>query len=251
MAASQLTSIATHQDLHIHLIQLLGECMGNETTINFDFKGTPEDFLDALRSIADELFRETGNILIGYREISNEFPIGETLYLEDVIECWFLPIQGERRKGEFSLRNIYTDIDGFPRYSPEPVLVLTLKEDDLDFLWPTWEWIYQEMVSRNLLKPAMTGNVNFPGKGQPTEVTSSDTLVDTSMIDEEIVEGGPRAGTLQRIADLRDFRKEEMREYGRPPRRKFACDHIHIDPRTVRKHAPRLWENWEKMDFME
>lgn len=225
--------------------------MGKKTTINFDFKGTPEDFIDAITSISNELFRETGNILIGYREISNEFPIGETLHLEDVIECWFLPIQGERRKGEFCLRNIYTDIDGFPRYSPEPVLVLTLKEDDLNFLWPTWERIYKQMVARRLLKSTIPEYPNHSGVGHDTKVASPDQIQDTKPVEKDLSVSSPRAGTSKKISDLIDFRKKYMSERREPPTRESACKQIHIDPRTVRKHAPRLWENWEKMDFME
>jgi len=59
----------------------------------------------------------------------------------------------------------------------------------------------------------------------------------------------PNLPTAQKIQKLAEYREHNRHQWGRPPPWTTACRIVHINYRTVRRHAPELLEKWDDREF--
>jgi hypothetical protein len=55
---------------------------------------------------------------------------------------------------------------------------------------------------------------------------------------------GPNLPTIQKLQALAEYRELHRDKWGRPPTWTSACQALHMNYRTVRRHLPQLLENW-------
>jgi len=59
----------------------------------------------------------------------------------------------------------------------------------------------------------------------------------------------PNLSTFRKIQELGFYREQCLKEHGKPPLFTPACQRVVIAPRTVKRNAPELAEQWKNTDF--
>jgi len=60
---------------------------------------------------------------------------------------------------------------------------------------------------------------------------------------------GPNLPTIRKIQELAEYREQNRDQWGRPPTWTSACRKLHMNYRTLQRHAPELLEKWNDRDF--
>jgi len=60
---------------------------------------------------------------------------------------------------------------------------------------------------------------------------------------------GPNLTTIQRLKDLAEYRELHRDKWGKPPSWTGACRALRMNYRTLKRHAPDLFEKWNDPDF--
>ncbi len=62
-------------------------------------------------------------------------------------------------------------------------------------------------------------------------------------------EKGIWSSTKPKLIQLRKMRRDEIIKTNRIPNKIGLCHQVPIDPKTVMRHDPELWENWENKEY--
>ena len=60
---------------------------------------------------------------------------------------------------------------------------------------------------------------------------------------------GPNLPTIRKIQALAEYRERHRDQSGTPPTWTSTCRKFHMNYRTLRQHAPELFEKWDDPDF--
>jgi hypothetical protein len=116
-----------------------GESTPTGHIIGVDYSGSPFDFQALMECLAEELFAERGQLLVGCATASLDEPR---------VEGWFRPLEGDSD----AIGKIVCYQDPDIKYTPEFNLSFVqayIPDDAVSALWPTWERIQLEIEDMN------------------------------------------------------------------------------------------------------